>query len=60
MVYVGDDYDRDIVPARQQGITTIHFSEAEDVVFSLQRMRVNSLLMVENVLRLRDREVEDT
>lgn len=60
MVYVGDNYARDIVPAREQGITTIHFSEGEGEVLSQQGTRVNSLLMIENVLRLRDREAEDT
>ena len=51
MVYVGDNYARDIVPAREQGIATIYFSEAEDVVLSRQGTRINSLLKVEHVLR---------
>lgn len=54
MVYIGDNYARDIVPAQEQGITTIHFNEAEDDAFGLQNTRVNSLLVVENILRLRE------
>lgn len=51
MVYVGDSYARDIVPAQEQGIATIHFSEAEDVVLSRQGTRINSLLKIEHALR---------
>ena len=51
IVYVGDNYARDIVPAQEQKITTVHFSEDDGVVLSLQGMRVNSLLKIENVLR---------
>jgi len=60
MVYVGDNYARDIVPAQEQGITTIYLSEAENVVLNKQDTRVNSLLEIENVLRLRDRKAKDT
>jgi putative hydrolase of the HAD superfamily len=60
MVYIGDNYARDIVPAQEQGITTIHFSEAENVVLSEQGTRVNSLLKIENILRLRDRKSKYT
>ena len=57
---LGDNYARDIVPAQEQGITTIHFSEAENVVLSEQGTRVNSLLKIENILRLRDRKSKYT
>ena len=58
MVYIGDNYARDIVPARERGITTIHLSEAENVVLSQQGTRVNSLLKIENILRMREREAK--
>jgi putative hydrolase of the HAD superfamily len=58
MVYVGDNYARDIVPAREQGITAIYLSEAENVVLSQRGTRVNSLLKIENILRMREREAK--
>lgn len=54
MVYIGDNYARDIVPAQAQGITTIYFSEAGGEVLSRQGTRINSLLTIEHVLRLRE------
>jgi putative hydrolase of the HAD superfamily len=60
IVYIGDNYARDIFPAQEQGITTIYFNELEDVVLSRQGTRVNSLLQIEQVLRLREREVMGT
>lgn len=60
MVYIGDNYARDIVPAREQGITTIHFSGGEDEVLARHGTRVNSLLQIESVLRLRDRKSKGT
>jgi FMN phosphatase YigB (HAD superfamily) len=60
MVYIGDNYARDIIPARKQGITTIHFSEAENVVLSQGEMRVNSLLKIETILRLSERKAKDS
>lgn len=60
MVYIGDNDARDMVPALEQGITTIHFSEGEDEVLSQWGMRVNSLLQIESILRLRYREAEHT
>lgn len=58
MVYIGDNYARDIVPAREQGITAIYLSEAENVVLSQRGTRVNSLLKIENILRMREREAK--
>jgi putative hydrolase of the HAD superfamily len=60
MVYIGDNCSRDIVPAREQGITTIHFSETENVVLSQGEMRVNSLPKIENILRLSERKTKDS
>lgn len=60
MVYIGDNYARDIVPTQEQGITTIYLSESENVVLNKQGTRVNSLLKIENILRLRDRKSEGT
>lgn len=60
MVYIGDNYARDIVPAQGQGITTVYFSEAEDEVLSRQGTRVDSLLKIEQVLRLRERKAIGT
>lgn len=54
IVYIGDNYARDILPAQEQGITTIHFSEEEDVVLSLGGKRVISLLKIENIPRLKE------
>jgi putative hydrolase of the HAD superfamily len=56
MVSVGDNYSRDIVPAQAQGIMTIHLGEMEDEVLNKQSTRVNSLLTIEKVLELRERE----
>lgn len=60
IVYIGDNYARDVVPAQEQGINTIYLSEAEDEVLSRQGTRVDSLLKIEQVLRLREREVMGT
>jgi putative hydrolase of the HAD superfamily len=60
MVYVGDSYARDIVPAREEGIRTVYLREGEGVVLGLEGMRVDSLLVVERVLRLRDGEGKGT
>lgn len=56
MVYIGDNHAGDIFPAQEQGITLIYLSEAEDVVLSRQGTRINSLLTIEQVLRLRKRK----
>lgn len=59
MVYVGDNYARDIIPAREQGIMTVHLDEVKDVVLSQGGMMIGSLLTIENILRLREPEAKD-
>jgi len=59
MVYIGDNYARDIIPAREQGIMTVHLDEVEDVVLSQGGMRICSLLTIETILRLREPETKD-
>ena len=59
MVYIGDNYARDIIPAREQGIMTVQLDEVEDVVLSQGGMRIGSLFTIENILRLREPEAKD-
>ena len=50
MVFMGDNYSRDILPAREVGITTIHYDEAESIKFEVNELRINSLWKLSELL----------
>lgn len=50
IVYVGDSVERDITPARAEGIFSIEFNEVESVVLDSKDLKINSLQKLENVL----------
>ena len=52
LVYVGDSLERDIYPARAEGILSIYFNETENVVLDMMDFRVNSMQKLKNILRL--------
>jgi len=52
MVYVGDSKERDVIPATQAGIFTIHYSEHENVDLNSSVLKVNTLRKLEHILRL--------
>ena len=52
LVYVGDSLERNIYPARAEGILSIHFNETENVVLDMMDFRVNSMQKLKNILRL--------
>ncbi len=43
MVYVGDNWERDILPARQEGIMTVFYDEQGNVRVERDELRINSL-----------------
>lgn len=53
MVYIGDSFERDMLPAGREGIMTIRLSEGEDVVLGREEIKVDSLLKIEHILGLR-------
>ncbi|KAE8149334.1 HAD-like domain-containing protein [Aspergillus avenaceus] len=52
MVFVGDNEARDVVPARDEGILTVLYDEEGGCRLDLDALRVDSLLVLENALRL--------
>ena len=52
MVYLGDNWERDVVPARAEGILAIHYSEAKSVSLDVMDLRINTLQKLENILRI--------
>ncbi|KAL9593884.1 MAG: hypothetical protein Q9219_007335 [cf. Caloplaca sp. 3 TL-2023] len=42
-VFIGDNKDRDIVPAEKEGILTVHYDESSNIQLEMEQMRVNSL-----------------
>jgi len=51
MVYVGDSEDRDVKPARKQGILTVHYDEKGGVVLDAEEMKIDALWKLEENLR---------
>ncbi|KAL8904350.1 MAG: hypothetical protein Q9207_003329 [Kuettlingeria erythrocarpa] len=43
MVFVGDDWKRDVLPARQEGIMTVFYDEQGSVRLDGDELRINSL-----------------
>ena len=50
VVYIGDSLEKDIYPARAEGILTIAFNETESVVLDVTDFRVDSLRKLETIL----------
>lgn len=51
VVYIGDSLEKDIYPARAEGILTIAFNETLSVVLDVTDLRVDSLRKLETILR---------
>ena len=51
MVYVGDSEERDIRPARMQGIFALHYDEKRTLVLNAEEMKIDSLWKFEHILR---------
>ncbi|KAL8721930.1 MAG: hypothetical protein Q9225_001486 [Loekoesia sp. 1 TL-2023] len=50
LVFIGDNMARDILPAEQEGIMAVHYSESESVRLQLEVLRVNSLWKLSELL----------
>jgi putative hydrolase of the HAD superfamily len=51
MVYVWDSKERDVVPASECGIFSIHYVEAESFVVDSGLLKINTLKKLEYILR---------
>jgi FMN phosphatase YigB (HAD superfamily) len=51
IVYVGDSLERDISPARAEGILAVQFDEMESAFLDMTDLKINSLQKLENILR---------
>ncbi|KAL8785068.1 MAG: hypothetical protein Q9213_003573 [Squamulea squamosa] len=50
MVFVGDSLARDIVPAREERIMTVHYDEAENIRLEMGNLRINSMWKLNELL----------
>lgn len=50
MVYIGDNYERDMVPAMQVGIYCVHFAEQHNFSLDVYPIKINTLKKLEFVL----------
>jgi FMN phosphatase YigB (HAD superfamily) len=50
VVYVGDNEERDIIPALAEGIFTVHYDEKGNLVLDADAMKVNTLSKLEHLL----------
>lgn len=56
-VFVGDNIARDIMPAVEAGIMTVHYSESENVRLELGGLRINSLWKFSELLTSSEDEI---
>jgi hypothetical protein len=48
---VDDSEERDVIPARKDGIFMVHYSEKESVELDVDNMEINTLWRLEHILR---------
>lgn len=46
-----DSEERDVIPARKDGIFMVHYSEKESVELDVDNMEINTLWRLEHILR---------
>jgi FMN phosphatase YigB (HAD superfamily) len=51
VVSVDDSEERDVIPARKDGIFTVHYSEKESVELDVERTEINTFWRLEHILR---------
>ena len=56
MVVVGDSEERDVIPARKEGILAVHSDEKSNLVLDLEGMKINTLWELEHILKGRDQQ----
>ena len=54
MIYVGDSWERDVIPVRKEGMLAVHYDEKASVCLGLESVKVNSLFKLEHILRSGD------